>query len=39
MGTHIHVILGADVMRNQLIDFGDVPQQGTFGVFDGKVNP
>jgi hypothetical protein len=26
-------------MRDQLIDFGDVPQQGTLRVFDGKVNP
>jgi hypothetical protein len=39
MGAHIHVILGANVVCNQLFDFGDMPQQGTLRVLDGEMNP
>ena len=39
MGTHIHVVFSADVMRNQRFDGRNVPQQGTLGILDGEVNP
>jgi hypothetical protein len=39
MGTHIHVILDANVVFGERLDFGDLPKKGALRILNAKVDP
>ena len=39
MCTHIHVILDANVVFGERLDFGDLPKKGALRILNAKVDP